>query len=118
MDRDVKLAKDIIKKMRDLLSPKLDYIVQFAPEVKFHESCDELWLDSIVFEADGAYMDAVTINEDGVVLSLEEGPYQELFDIEDLADILDCDSDDVLELSPEIEKYVEKANELYRKRGN
>ena len=116
MDRDVKLAKDLIKKIREILSPKFDYIVQFAPEVKFHESCDELWLDSIVFEADGNYMDAIIIGNGGIVLNLEEGQYQHLFACLDMQDILNCKPDDMAELRPAIAESVAKANELYRKR--
>lgn len=116
MDNDVKLAKDIIKKIRELLSPKFDYIVQFAPQVKFHESCDELWLDSIVFEADGNYMDAIIIGEGGILLNLEEGQYQHLFKCLDVQDILNCKSAYMAPLRDEIEECVKKANDDYIKR--
>lgn len=117
MDNDVKLAKALVKKIRELLSPKFDYIVQFAPSVRFHESCDELWLDEIIFEADGEYQDAIVIHEDGVMLCLEEGRYQSLFDCEDVADVLEMRLDDVLELDSDIEESVKKANDLYIKRA-
>ena len=117
VDKDVKLAKDLIKKVIELLSPKFDYIVQFAPQVRFHESCDELWLDSIVFEADGDYMDAIIVGEGGILLNLEEGQYQHIFKCLDMQDILNCKTEDVAHLRPEIEESVAKANELYIKRA-
>jgi uncharacterized protein YegJ (DUF2314 family) len=118
MDKDIQLAKDLIKKIREIMSPKFDYIVQFAPQVRFHESCDELWLDSIVFEADGEYMDAIIIGEGGIMLNLEDGPYQHLYKCLDMKDILNCKPEDIAPLRPVCEQSVAKASELYRKRAN
>lgn len=117
MDNDIQLAKALVKKIRELLSPKFDYIVQFAPLVQFHESCDELWLDAIVFEADGEYQDVIVVNEDGISLCLEEDAFaQSLFDCKNMADILVMEQGDILELNPEFEESVKKANDLYIKR--
>jgi uncharacterized protein YegJ (DUF2314 family) len=118
MDKEVKLAKDIIKKIREILSPKFDYIVQFAPQVNFHESCDELWLDSIVFEADGEYMDAIVFGEGGIVLNLEEGQHQHIVKCFNMQDILNYKPEDIEPLKPVFEQSVAKANELYRKRAD
>ena len=117
MENDVKLAKALIKKIRELLSPKFDYIVQFAPEVKFHESCDELWLDEIVFAADGEYQDLIVIDEDGISLCLEEDTFaQSLFNCKNIADILVIEQDDIETLPAYLEEQIEAATERYVKR--
>lgn len=118
MDKDVKLAKDIIKKMRELLSPKFDYILQFTPEIKFYENYendDELLLDSITFTAGGEYKDTITVFGHGVFLELEDGQFNMLLDVDELSQVLKCESNDMLELPTEIEELVDRANELYRK---
>ncbi len=109
--KDVILAKDIIKKLREVLPAELKYIFDNDPATTF--TGDEFALEKIEFEATGGYADAIVISQWGIDINLEDGPYQTLLEYNNFADILEKSESDFAPMRREIAMSVEKANQSY-----
>jgi hypothetical protein len=109
------LAKDVIKNVREVLSPQMSYIVDNDPEVLFVETDGEFILEKIVFEATGEYQDAIVITECGIAINLEDGPYQDIVGEIGFEAMTHLEKRQLGELRDNIKKCVEKANKIYKR---
>lgn len=109
------LATEIIKKVREVLSPQMSYIVDNDPEITFRDSEGEFVLEKIIFEATGEYQDAIVITEYGIALNLEDGPYQDVVGEIGFEAMANLEKDNLNQLRTDIKESVEKANSIYTK---
>ena len=65
---------DIIKKVREVLGKKYEYITSEPAEVKYFEKDGKLELNYIEFVSDSNYHDKIRVFHNGIVLFEEEGP--------------------------------------------
>jgi hypothetical protein len=64
----------IIKKAREVLGKKYEYITSEPAEVKYFEKDGKLELNYIEFISNGNYQDKIRVLHNGIVLFKEEGP--------------------------------------------
>jgi hypothetical protein len=64
----------IIKKAREVLGKKYEYITSEPAEVKYFERDGKLELNYIEFVSDSNYQDRIRILHNGIILLEEEGP--------------------------------------------
>lgn len=64
----------IIKKAREVLGKKYEYITSEPAEVKYFERDDKLELNYIEFVSNTNYQDRIRVLHNGIVLIEEEGP--------------------------------------------
>ena len=64
----------IIKKAREVLGKKYEYITSEPAEVKYFEKDGKLELNYIEFVSDSNYQDKIRVFHNGIVLFEEEGP--------------------------------------------
>ena len=64
----------IIKKAREVLGKKYEYITSEPAEIKYFEKDGKLILNYIEFVSDSNYRDRIRILHNGIILLEEEGP--------------------------------------------
>ena len=64
----------VIKKAREVLGKKYDYITSEPAEVKYFEKGGKLVLNYIEFVSDSNYQDRIRVLHNGIILLEEEGP--------------------------------------------
>lgn len=64
----------IIKKAREVLGKKYEYITSEAAEVKYFEKDGKLELNYIEFTSDSNYQDRIRVLHNGIILLEEDGP--------------------------------------------
>ena len=79
---------EIIKKAREVLGKKYEYITSEPAEVKYFEKDGKLELNYIEFVSNSNYQDRIRVFHNGIMLFEEEGPRWQLLKYESLEELL------------------------------
>ena len=111
---DIALSRKIAYKMAKILKPRFDYIVDHSPEANFFVDNNGMRLLGITFESLD-YEDAIRVDEEYVMLELNNGMHQVLFEHDGFYDLLEnINSEDMYDIEPEIQEYLASQREYYK----